>query len=405
MILFGTDHRSSWIACHSLSCIAKSLFIKIKKKWEEILAKGMCAMGERKILVIDDEFPVRYLVEHQLKRRGFDVMSAKDGPSGLEVAFAYKPDLIVLDIMMPKMDGFEVCEEIRENPDTARTPVIFLTACVTKEHKLQAFKAGADDYLMKPFQADELEAHIAAVLRRNHAAPEKGAPAPSKRARITSLFSPKGGVGTTTLAIQLAEAVALHEDQSVMLMDLDLPLGGIAPALSLYTNRHIIDLLNEPEEEIDIDRVKRFSQRHRASLWVTPAPGVLVESSRMPNPARLERALDVIAESGHQVILDLGSNLNKLTLAALRKSDVVYMVTSGQPVANKLHNAFLGSAKQLGLEPQRLLPVINELHGNVSNGVDLNRVPVARIPHANEQSRTRLWLRDQGIQKLVSVMI
>ncbi|MBE2197187.1 MAG: response regulator [Anaerolinea sp.] len=361
-------------------------------------------MSEKKILVIDDEFPIRYLVEHQLKRRGFAVVSANDGPSGLKAAFLHKPDLIVLDIMMPKMDGFAVCEEIRENPETARIPIIFLTACATKEHKLQAFKLGADDYLVKPFQGDELEAHITAVLRRNHAPVAKTAPPAHKRARIISLFSLKGGVGTTTLAIQLAEAVALHENRSVVLMDLDLPLGGVAQALSLYTNRHVMDLLNEPQESIDIEKVKRFSQRHRANLWVMPAPGVLVEPGRLLDPAVLEYTLDVIANSGNHVLLDLGSTLNKLTVAALRKSDVVYVVTSGQPVANKLYNAFVGSAKQLGLEPQRLLPVINELHGVVKEGVDLARVPVARIPHTSEQSRTRLWLRDQGIQKLVSVM-
>lgn len=362
-------------------------------------------MGETKILVIDDEFPIRYLVEHQLKRRGFDVMSAKDGPSGLDAVFTHRPDLIVLDIMMPKMDGFQVCEEIRENPETAEIPVIFLTACVTEENKLQAFKVGADDYLVKPFQADELIAHIAAVLRRSHAQTAvQELPPPNDRARVVSLFSPKGGVGTTTLAIQLAEAVALHADQSVVLIDLDLPLGGFAPALSLYTNQHILKLLNVAKADIDLAQVKRFSQRHRANLWVIPAPGIVMEPNHLPSSAALEHILDVVADSGYQVILDLGSNLNELTLAALRKSDVVYTVTSGQSVANKLLNAFINSAPRLGLEPQRLLPVINELHGRVNNAVDIVRVPVARIPRTNEQSRTRLWLRDQGIQKLVSVM-
>ena len=115
--------------------------------------------------------------------------------------------------------------------------------------------------------------------------------------------------------------------------------------------------------------------------------------------------MNTIADNGHLVILDLGSNHTKLALTALRKSDVIFMVTSGQSVANKLLNAFLESASQLGLEPQRLMPVVNELHGPNEGGVQLERLAVARIPHANEQSRTRLWLRDQGLQKLVSIMI
>ena len=123
-------------------------------------------MDPKKVLVIDDEFPVRYLVEHQLKRNGYEAISAKDGPTGIKAAQTHKPDLIVLDIMMPKMNGFEVCEEIRNDPAIAATPVIFLTACMTRKHKLRAFEIGADDYLVKPFQPDELLAHITAVLRR-----------------------------------------------------------------------------------------------------------------------------------------------------------------------------------------------------------------------------------------------
>jgi len=100
----------------------------------------------------------------------------------------------------------------------------------------------------------------------------------------------------------------------------------------------------------------------------------------------------------------LGSTLSDLTLEALRLSDFTYVVTSGKPVANKLHNAFMASATKMGLELTRLLPVINELHGAVGN-FELSRVPIARIPHATEQSRTKLWLKDQGLQKLVSIMM
>jgi len=114
----------------------------------------------KKILVIDDEFSVRYLVEHQLNQNDFKVYSAKDGPSGFKMANLHQPDLIVLDVMMPGMDGFQVCQKIRNTPETASIPVVFLTACMTKKDKMQAFKVGGDDYLVKPFEPDELLAHI-----------------------------------------------------------------------------------------------------------------------------------------------------------------------------------------------------------------------------------------------------
>ena len=129
-----------------------------------------------------------------------------------------------------------------------------------------------------------------------------------------------------------------------------------------------------------------------------------LSSAKITDVASLKPLLDNMTNAGYQVILDLGSTLSNVTVEALRLSNLVYVITSGQPVANKLHNAFMESAPQMGLQAHQLLAVINELHGSVDK-VDLSRVPVARIPHANERSRTRLWLRDQGMGKLVSVML
>lgn len=363
-------------------------------------------MSSKKVLIIDDEFPVRYLVEHQLRRNGFEAFSAKDGPSGIQAAHAHKPDVIVLDIMMPKMNGFEVCQEIRNAPTIASTPVIFLTACMTRKHKLRAFEIGADDYLVKPFQPDELLAHITAVLRRTGDLSDEDSikkPEPQTPGKIVSLFSPKGGVGTTTLAVQLSEAMALREGRSMLLIDLDLPLGGIAPMLNLYSQQHIVDLLNHRPEEINQSLIQNYTQRQRKNFLVIPAPIKLSSRSRTPSVESLKALLKVMVASGYHIILDLGSNLTELTQEALRQSELIYVITSGQPVSNQLHNAFIDSAIQMGLSPRQLLPVVNELHGAVDK-IDLSRVPVARIPHANEKSRTRMWLRDQGMGKLISVM-
>ena len=361
-------------------------------------------MNQKKVLVIDDEFPIRYLVEHQLKRHGFEAISAKDGPSGIQAVHAHKPDIIVLDIMMPKMNGFEVCQKIRNDPAIAATPVIFLTACMTRKHKMRAFEIGADDYLVKPFQPDELLAHITAVLRRTGDDIDNGDETKAKpRGKVVSLFGPKGGVGATTLAVQLSEAMVIREGKPVLLIDLDLPLGSIAPTLNLSSTRSIVELLNHRSEEIALPLIKHFAQRHRADLLVIPAPTTLTRAIQMPSIAGLRPVLDIMIANGYQVIIDLGSTLSNLTIEALRQSDLVYVITSGQPVANKLHNAFMDWAPKVGLPIKNFMPVINELYGAVDK-VDLSRVPVARIPHAAKRTRTRLWLRDQGLGKLVSVM-
>ncbi len=358
-------------------------------------------MENKKVLVVDDEFTIRYLVEHQLNRNGFESIMAKDGPSGLIAAHTHQPDLIVLDIMMPDMDGFDVCRELKEDPVLAQIPVIFLTALSSKSDKQRAFEMGASDYLTKPFQADEFVAHVTAVLRQN----EQSAPSRSqKKGRIAALFSPKGGVGTSTLAVQLSEALVLREGHQVALIDLDLPLGGIAPMLNLYTTRHIVGLLNEPPDDLTVEMILKYAQRHRADMQVIPAPGFFMQTSKMPFPASIEPVLELLSTHGYHVILDLGANLTALTFAAMKKADKIFTLTSGTAVANRHLDTFLSSAGQMGLDPRQVLPVINQIYGETDE-VRLARVPFANIPHVSERSRTRLWLQEQGLSKLASAIV
>jgi len=273
-------------------------------------------MNQKKILIIDDEFPMRYLIEHQLRRQGFEVVLAKDGPSGIKAAHMHQPDIIVLDAMMPGMDGFEVCAQVRSEPEITEIPIIFLTALETKEYKSRAYALGADDYLTKPFQADELIAHISAILRRSHRM--KTGILNNHEGQIVSLYSPKGGVGTTTLAIQLAESITIHEDRPVALIDLDLPMGGVAPILNLYTRNNIVNLLQMRSDYLNFSVIKQHAQQHRADFMVIPAPGELISPNIEKDVDKLKLVLNYLSNAGYQVILDLGSSLNSLTTLALK---------------------------------------------------------------------------------------
>lgn len=350
------------------------------------------------ILIIDDEKPIRYLLERQLCRQGFRVLTAPDGPSGLQIALAERPDLIILDVMMPAMNGFEVCQRIRNHPELTTTPVIFLTASLTRENKMRAFAVGADDYVVKPFQVDELLAHITAVLRRTqkHQA---------SNGRVVALFGPISGVGTTTLAIQLSEAMALHQDRDVVLVDLDLPYGSIAPMLKLYNRPHIVELLQEPVGAWTADTVRQMLQRHRSNLLVAPAPGGYGPADPQPDPERVRPFLDALVSAGYHVIVDVGSHVNELALAALRRADLAYIITSGEPQANQMHDSFMDTAVDLGLERNRLLSVINDLHGISEQTAQLAQKPLARIARASSYGHSHLWLKDQGLQKLVAALL
>jgi DNA-binding response OmpR family regulator len=117
-----------------------------------------------RILVVEDELPMRTALEDCLTAEGFRVFSAADGERGLERALKEKPDLILLDIMMPRLDGFALCTELRRLGNA--TPVLFLTAKGQVRDRVTGLDAGADDYLVKPFSTDELLARVRALLRR-----------------------------------------------------------------------------------------------------------------------------------------------------------------------------------------------------------------------------------------------
>ncbi|RKX99701.1 hypothetical protein DRP77_12825 [Candidatus Poribacteria bacterium] len=122
-----------------------------------------------KILVVDDEEDILDLVEMSLTADGFEVITARDGPEALRKVREEEPDLILLDISMPGMDGYEVMERLKGDKRTSSIPIIMLTAASQKEDKVRSFSAGADDYVVKPFDTDELTARIRAVLSRTRA--------------------------------------------------------------------------------------------------------------------------------------------------------------------------------------------------------------------------------------------
>ena len=128
----------------------------------------------RKILVVDDEAVLVETIAYNLEQAGYQVTTAADGASALEVARRESPDLIILDIMLPEMDGLEVCRQLRRDSGTAATPIIMLTAKGDEIDKVVGLEVGADDYVTKPFGRRELLARVRALLRRANPTQEDG---------------------------------------------------------------------------------------------------------------------------------------------------------------------------------------------------------------------------------------
>ena len=120
-----------------------------------------------KILIVDDDLQSLKVVGLMLQRRGYTIVAARGGEQGLAKAESDRPDLVLLDVMMPDINGLEVCRKLRSQPATRHIPIIMFTAKTLVGDKVEGFQAGADDYLTKPIHPDDLAAHVDAVLQRN----------------------------------------------------------------------------------------------------------------------------------------------------------------------------------------------------------------------------------------------
>ncbi|MGH7374403.1 MAG: response regulator [Candidatus Rokuibacteriota bacterium] len=128
-------------------------------------------MPAARVLIVEDEPDIRELLVFHLQREGYQVTQCRNGAEALRVARSAPPDLVLLDLMLPEMDGLEVCRRLRQDPATQAVPVVMLTARGDEVDRVLGLELGADDYVVKPFSPRELVARIRAVLRRTHPAP------------------------------------------------------------------------------------------------------------------------------------------------------------------------------------------------------------------------------------------
>jgi pilus assembly protein CpaE len=319
-----------------------------------------------KILVVDDDPNVQRLLQYTLKQEGYEVVIAADGAEGFRLWGAEAPDLILLDVMLPKLDGYQVATKIRtEEGTTGHVPIIMLTAEREVEQKVRGLRAGADDYLIKPFHPAELLARIKSLLARF--APQETLVGRPPLGRVLALYGAKGGVGTTTIAINAA--IALHRElgRKVALVDGNLQFGDHRVFLDLgLDKKSIVDLVSAPN--IDSDLVRQVMVKHDSGvdlLLAPPSP----ETAELVSHDQMIVILDVLRKLYDYVVIDIDKRLDDINLGVLEAADTMFVVMTADLSCLKNVRLVLETIGHLGYEADKVQLVLNR--SNAFTGINV----------------------------------
>lgn len=268
-----------------------------------------------KILVADDDPMLQRLIMNTLKLEQYEVVIASDGQQALELARSEKPDLIILDVMMPIKNGFEVCADLRKIPETAALPVIILSGLGQVQEKIAGLKAGADEYVTKPIDPRELLTRVEMLLLRNRVLRESSA---QRAGRVTCVIGAKGGVGTTTLAVNLA-ALLSSQDRSTIIVELRPDFGTVAVQLKLTPAQNLSNIRDLEPAALTDQLVERLLADTSYGGRALCGPQRVQEFG--PIDAKLAGSLLArLVMLADDVVVDLPSTSGELVEAAVRSA-------------------------------------------------------------------------------------
>jgi pilus assembly protein CpaE len=319
-----------------------------------------------KILVVDDDANVQRTLRYRLEQEGYQVVQATDGAEGYRLWGSEEPELILLDVMLPKMDGYQVAQKIRtDEGDTAHVPIIMLTAEREVEQKVRGLRAGADDYLVKPFHPAELLARIKSLLVRF--APHESLGARPPLGRVIALYGAKGGVGTTTIAINAAIGLGQELGRKVVLVDGNLQFGDHRVFLDLGLDRKsVIDVVSAPS--IDADLIKNVLVRHDSGIDLLLAPPS-PENAELVTVEHMTVILRLLRSMYDYVIVDIDKRLDDLNLHVLDEADTTLVVMTADLSCLKNVRLVLETVTYLGWGRDKVQLLLNR--SNAFTGISV----------------------------------
>ena len=364
-----------------------------------------------KVLIIDDDLDTLRLVGLMLQKQGYRIVAASSGQQGLELALSELPDLILLDVMMPGMDGYEVARRLRSSEKTVNIPILMFTAKSQLDDKVTGFEAGADDYLTKPTHPTELQAHVKALLARSSKNKVNPPTSPIEEpAYLIGVLAARGGLGVTSVAANLAASLQKKTAVNVVLAEFRPGRGTLYFDLSLAKASGLTELLNTPSTEIKRSLVAEKLIRHPSGVDILAASFQPKDAVLLNNIQQFEIILNRLKFMTRFLVVDLGNGLDALNqkLAPLFNELLVIV----EPFENSIQHsrALLDDLVSLGVDKSRLHVGVNyrirsdtqlsvpQVQERIKFSIDVTFTPAPELLHQASRMQTMACLvHEEGL--------
>ncbi|MBE3142577.1 MAG: response regulator [Planctomycetes bacterium] len=319
-----------------------------------------------KILIADDDVETLRLVGLMLQRQGYEIIAASNGSQALAQALSESPNLIILDVMMPDMDGYQVCRQLRLDPATSSTPILMFTAKSQVEDKVAGYDAGVDEYITKPIHPAELVARVKALLSRSRSRPSPNPTA--QRGYMIAVVAPKGGLGASTVVLNLAISYAQGIKSEVIAAEMRPGHGSWATDLGFNTTAGLSNLLRLKPNEIKNEVVE--DELVRTTFF---GVSLLLSSSEVKDleltaaTAQIEAVLRILPYLAPIVFLDIGAPVLSRMDKILALCDEVILITEPYPTTLRRTQQYMKELSASGFGKSKLLTlvIVNRVRADV----------------------------------------
>ncbi len=356
-------------------------------------------MAAHRILVADDDMDALRLVGLMLERKGYEVITATSGQQTLDKALETQPELIILDVMMPDMDGYKVTMQLRKESATQTIPILMFTAKTAINDKIAGFQAGADDYLTKPIHPAELITRVETLLQRKTQISSE-----LQKGCILAFLPAKGGIGTTTLIVNAAlELKRRQPNKQIALVELKDGSGVIAMHLGLATTTgNIQTLMEQPILGLNKESIQAALIQHNTGIHVLLSTAQPMGTGPAITKERVRTILRYLAADYDYLLLDLPPILDEATTEALRVANSIVMTLEPTPVGISLAKEMLKSLESQTVADKTQIVLINRTTTTLPDyktiEQQLQRVPISKIPPAPD-------LAHESIQKATPIVL